>query len=439
MMSLNQLSATTALARMQTGEISSEALLRACLKRIDERDKDVRAWATLDREGAIAAAREVDGARRPESCNIRPLLGIPIGVKDIIATANLPTEYNSPIYRGHNSGSDASVVELLRKAGAIVLGKTQTVEFAAHGWPAPTRNPRELSRTPSGSSSGSAAAVADFMVPLAIGTQTGGSLIRPGSYCGCTGFKPTYGTVSTEGVKLISASLDTVGWYARSVADIGLVAYALEITNELAITPKPVETLKIGVCRTHYWDRALPATRNAIEEAARRFVAAGATIEECEWSPEFAEANELQELVMSGEAYFAFLNLFRAHGEELSDSIRKRIVRVPADRLLTAVDKAAALRPQFDRLARGYDAILTPSAPGEAPVGHHILADPSFNGLWTLLHTPCITLPGLVGPAGMPVGIQLVASRGADKLLLATAAAVAPLLQTTDVNQRALL
>ena len=305
MMSLNQLSATTALARMQTGEISSEALLRACLKRIDERDKDVRAWATLDREGAIAAAREVDGARRPESCNIRPLLGIPIGVKDIIATANLPTEYNSPIYRGHNSGSDASVVELLRKAGAIVLGKTQTVEFAAHGWPAPTRNPRELSRTPSGSSSGSAAAVADFMVPLAIGTQTGGSLIRPGSYCGCTGFKPTYGTVSTEGVKLISASLDTVGWYARSVADIGLVAYALEITNELAITPKPVETLKIGVCRTHYWDRALPATRNAIEEAARRFAAAGATIEECEWSPEFAEANELQELVMSGEAYLA--------------------------------------------------------------------------------------------------------------------------------------
>ena len=196
--------------------------------------------------------RSARSRRRPpaKSCNIRPLLGIPIGVKDIIATANLPTEYNSPIYRGHNSGSDASVVELLRKAGAIVLGRTQTVEFAAHGWPAPTRNPRELSRTPSGSSSGSAAAVADFMVPLAIGTQTGGSLIRPGSYCGCTGFKPTYGTVSTEGVKLISASLDTVGWYARSVADIGLVAYALEITNELAITPKPVETLKIGVCRT---------------------------------------------------------------------------------------------------------------------------------------------------------------------------------------------
>ena len=193
-------------------------------------------------------------------------------------------------------------MELLRNAGAIVLGKTQTVEFAAHGRPAPTRNPRELSRTPSGSSSGSAAAVADFMVPLAIGTQTGGSLIRPGSYCGCIGFKPTYGTVSTEGVKLISVSLDTVGWYARSVADIRLVAYALEITNELAITSPPVETLKIGVCRTHYWDRALPATCGAIEEAVRRFTAAGATIEECEWSPEFAEANELQELIMSGEA-----------------------------------------------------------------------------------------------------------------------------------------
>src|SRR5262249_4734109 len=169
-------------------------------------------------------------------------------------------------------------------------------------------------------------------------------------------------------------------------------------------------------------------------EAARRFAAAGATIEECEWSPEFAEANELQELVMSGEGYFAFLNLFRAHGEELSDSIRERLARVPAEALLSALDKAAALRPRFDRLARGFDAILTPSAPGEAPVGNHIPAGPIFNGLWTLLHTPCITLPGLVGPAGMPVGIQLVAPRGADALLLATAAAVVPLLQTRDQN-----
>jgi Asp-tRNA(Asn)/Glu-tRNA(Gln) amidotransferase A subunit family amidase len=436
-MILNRLSAMEALARMQAGEISSEELLRACLQRIDEREKDVRAWATLDRNGAITAAREADGTRRPDAGNTRPLLGIPVGIKDNIATAGLPTEYNSPIYRRHKAGSDAPLVELLRNAGAIVLGKTETVEFAAHGRPAPTRNPRELSRTPSGSSSGSAAAVADFMVPLAIGTQTGGSVIRPGSYCGCIGFKPTYGTVSTEGVKLISVSLDTVGWYARSVADIEHVAYALEITDKPIPAPRPVEALKIGVCKTRYWDRALPATRGAIEEAARRLAAAGAAIEECELSPEFAEANELQELIMSGEAYFAFLNLFRAHGEELPDTIHKRIVRVPAETLLAANDKAATLRPRFDRIARGYDAILTPSAPGEAPVGYNIPAEPIFNGLWTLLHTPCITLPGLVGPAGMPVGIQLVAPRGADGLLLATAAAVAPLLQTKDKNERA--
>jgi Asp-tRNA(Asn)/Glu-tRNA(Gln) amidotransferase A subunit family amidase len=431
-MSLNRLSATEALAAMGADEISSEALVRACLQRIDEREQDVRAWAALDREGALAAAREADRIRRNGAGRDRLLLGIPFGVKDNIATTGLPTAYNSPIYRGHHSGSDAPAVELLRNAGAILLGKTETVEFAAHGRPAPTRNPRDLSRTPSGSSSGSAAAVADYMVPFALGTQTGGSVIRPASYCGCIGFKPTYGTVSTEGIKLISVSLDTIGWFARSMADIALLADALEIADEWDPAPRAVEALKIGVYRTHFWDRALPAARGALEEAAQRLTAAGAAVEDCEWSAEFAELNLLQEKIMSGEGFFAFLNLFRAHSGELSASIHKRIVRVPAEELLAAGNTAAALRPRFDQLACAYDAILTLAAPGEAPVGLNAPAEPIFNSMWTLLHVPCIVLPGITGPIGMPVGVQLVASRGADASLLATAAAIAPLLLQTE-------
>jgi len=200
-MNLSRLTATEAATLMAGGEISSEALVHACLGRIDERDADVRAWVAIDRENAVAVARAADRTRQERKGDVSPLLGIPIGIKDIINTVDLPTEYNSSIFRGYRAGSDAAVVALLRHAGAIVLGKTETVEFAAHGRPAPTRNPRDLSRTPSGSSSGSAAAVADFMVPLALGTQTGGSLIRPSAYCGCVGFKPTYGLVSTEGIK----------------------------------------------------------------------------------------------------------------------------------------------------------------------------------------------------------------------------------------------
>ena len=251
-MRLNYLSATDALAKLQAGQITSEALVRDCLRRIEEREPDVRAWAAIDRDGALSAARNADKVRRNAAGEMRLLLGIPVGVKDTISTADLPTVYNSPIYRDHRPGSDAAIVDLLRSAGAIVLGKTETVEFAAHGRPAPTRNPCDPTRTPSGSSSGSAAAVADFMVPLAIGSQTGGSLIRPGSYCGCVGFKPTYGTVSTEGVKPFSVSLDTVGWYGRSVEDIALVARAFEIVEGALPRQRRLAAMRFGLCQTPY-------------------------------------------------------------------------------------------------------------------------------------------------------------------------------------------
>jgi Asp-tRNA(Asn)/Glu-tRNA(Gln) amidotransferase A subunit family amidase len=425
-MRLHLLSATDALAKLKAGEITSEALISDCLRRIDEREPHVRAWAAIDRDGALAAARAADKVWRDSADHGRPLLGIPLGVKDTISTADLPTAYNSPIYRGHRPGSNAAVVDLLRGAGAIVVGKTETVEFAAHGRPAPTRNPCDLTRTPSGSSSGSAAAVADFMVPLALGSQTGGSLIRPGSYCGCVSFKPTYGTVSTEGIKPFAVSLDTVGWYARSVADIALVARALEVVEGELPAQRSLAAMKFGLCRTPYWERADPAMQGAVKEAGQRIAAAGAAVEDFEFGPDFADIADLQETVMCGEGYFAFLNLFRAHRDDVSENIRRRIVRVSNSKLVAALDKAAALRPAFDRMASRYDAILTPSAPGEAPRGHNVPGDAVFNGLWTLLHAPCITLPGLVGPSGMPLGIQLVAPRHADGSLLAAAAAVAP-------------
>ena len=349
-MNLSRLTATEAAALMASGEISSEALVRACLGRIDEREADVRAWVAIDRESALAVARAADRTRRERKGNVSPLLGIPLGIKDIINTVDLPTEHNSSIFRGYRAGSDAAVVALLRHAGAIVLGKTETVEFAAHGRPAPTRNPRDLSRTPSGSSSGSAAAVADFMVPLALGTQTGGSLIRPSSYCGCVGFKPTYGLVSMEGIKLFSVSLDTVGWCARSVADISLVAKVL-IDEAMPSAGRAVAGLKIGVCRTPYWDRAEQAARSAIEETARRLNAAGATVAEFELGGEFADIRDLQETTMCGEGYFSFLFLLRCHRDDISESIRNRLSRVSISKLLATADEAANLRPQFDRLA----------------------------------------------------------------------------------------
>lgn len=412
---------------MASGDISSEALVRACLERIDEREAAVRAWATIDRENALTRARAADRIRRESKLGVSPLLGIPIGVKDVIDTADLPTEYNSPIFRGHRPSRDAAVVALLRRAGAIVLGKTETVEFAAHGRPAPTRNPRNLSRTPSGSSSGSAAAVADFMVPLALGTQTGGSLIRPSSYCGCVGFKPTYGVVSMEGVKPFSVSLDTIGWCARSVADVSLVARVL-IEEVVPGTTRDVAGLKIGVCRTPYWERAEPATRNGVEEAVQRINSAGATVADVEFDDDFAALQDLHEITMCGEGYLSFLSLMRWHRDDISESIRNRLRHVSIGELLSAADKAASLRPKLDRLLGRFDAILTPSAPGEAPLSGSIAADATFNNIWTLLHTPCITVPGLVGPAGLPIGIQLIAGRGHDAQLLEVASAIAPLL-----------
>lgn len=420
----NRLSAVEAARSIARGDLTSEALVRACLARIAERDAQVKAWCWIEPARAIAEAREADTCRQLDPATIGPLHGIPVGIKDIIDTADLPTQHNSRIFRGHRPTRDAACVTILRAAGAIVLGKTDTVEFASHGRNPVTCNPHDLARTPGGSSSGSAAAVGDFMVPLSFGTQTGGSIIRPGAFCGVFGFKPTHGLVSGEGVKPFSPTLDTLGWYARSAADLRLLAELFEVSDGAPEAAPAAATLRIGVCRTEYWPRAEPGMREAMAAAERLLRAAGAKVEEVELGPELAGLNDLKEIVMRVEGRVAFLDLERSKADLLSPGIVKRMrhaQQLGQAALRDALDGAAVARIAFDKLAGGYDALLTPAANGEAPLGLASTGDPIFNGLWTLLHAPCVTVPGLLGPAGLPIGLQLVAPRYRDARLLAVA------------------
>lgn len=429
------LTARDAARRIAAGELTSEALVRACLARIAARDPLVKAWAWVEPARAIAEAREADTRRLLDAGNLGPLHGVPVGIKDIIDTADLPTQHNSRIFRGHRPTRDAACVTILRAAGAIVLGKTETVEFASHGRNPATVNPHDVERTPGGSSSGSAAAVADMMVPLSFGTQTGGSIIRPGAFCGAYAFKPTHGLVSSEGVKPFSPTLDTIGWYARSADDLRLLAEVFEVCETVAAPA--AASLRIGICRTEYWSRAEPGMRDAMATAERLLRAAGAQVEAVEFGPELAALNDLKETVMRVEGRVAFLDLERAKSELLSPGIVKRMADAKQrghGALRDALDRAAVARIAFDRLAGGYDALLTPAANGEAPLGLASTGDPIFNGLWTLLHAPCVSVPGLLGPAGLPVGLQLVAPRYRDASLLAVAETLGALLAGTTTK-----
>ena len=272
----NTLTASEAAGRIAAGELQSKSLVRACLARIAEREPQLRAWAHIDADAALSAAREADKVRQSGARPLGLIHGVPVGIKDVIDAAGLRTEHNCEAYRGRQASADAPVVTMLRTAGAIVLGKTETVELAAaSGRVAPTGNPHDLARTPGGSSSGSAAAVADFMAPIALGTQTGGSIIRPASFCGVVGFKPTYGVVSTEGMKRYANTLDTIGWYGRSVKDVALLARVFEVADQPPSKMASAASLRIGVCRTPYWHVALPEMRAGARDSGRAIVRGG--------------------------------------------------------------------------------------------------------------------------------------------------------------------
>ena len=314
----SSLSLSEAARRIERGELTAEALAFACLERIAERDEQVRAWAFLERDAVLAQARALDRGPR------RGLLhGIPFGIKDVIDTAELPTEYNSPIYRGHRPKADAACVMALKQAGAVILGKTETTEFA-NNHPARTRNPHNPGHTPGGSSSGSAAAVADFMVPAALGTQTGGSVIRPAAYCGVAAIKPSFGTINRAGLKFVSESLDTIGIFAREVEDLALSLEALSGRTRpdfAAFDGKP----RVGLCRTPRWALADTATQANLEAAAQRLAQAGAQVKSYDMSPESEQLFDRHKLIMGFESARALAWEYRTFADKISATLKPRL------------------------------------------------------------------------------------------------------------------
>jgi amidase len=408
---LNRLSATEAAARIAAGTLKSEALVAACIERIRSREGEIQAWAHFDAELALAQAR----ARDRETPRTR-LHGIPVGVKDVIDTADAPTEYGSPIYRGNRPASDAACVAQVRELGGVILGKTVTTEFATRH-PGKTRNPHHPDHTPGGSSSGSAAAVADCMVPVAFGTQTSSSIIRPAAYCGTVGYKPSLNLLNRAGMKPLSDSLDTIGLLARTVPDAALVVEELS-----GSPPAPfgeVANLKprIGFCRTPYWPRADRATQAALEGAAPRLAKAGAQVADVTLDGDFADLAEAQIRVSSFEFYRALAYERTRFPELISESLMGRLLaggRVTRTQYEEAQAMAHRCRARLADIYRDHDVLLSPSATGEAPRGLDSTGDPQFGLTWTLMLGPAVTLPVFTGPSGLPLGAQVTGPQARD-------------------------
>ncbi len=422
MQDLSRLTATEAVKRIRDGQIEPMELMEACLDRIDQREPERHALVHFAPESASRAAS------RPRP---GPLAGLPIGVKDVLDTADMPTQYGSPIWQGWQPKADCAAVAAARAAGAVVVGKTVTTEFATRT-PGPTTNPANPGHTPGGSSSGSAAGVADFFFPLALGTQTAGSILRPAAYCGVVGYKPSFGLISRIGMKLMSDSLDTVGVLARSVADCALFAAAMSGRNLGNPDARPDRAPRIGICKTISWDQAIPETQALLARLADRLARAGATVSDRELPADFADLATAHPIVMNNESARALGWEMNHHRARLSPALRDRLDFGLAQ-TEAALDAACAtfLRTQaaFPAAMEGLDILLTPAAPGEAPVGLEWTGDPSFNYIWTTLHGPCITVPAGTGPNGLPLGIQICGRPNEDRAMLAWAAWVAAAIQ----------
>ncbi|MDQ2962004.1 MAG: amidase [Pseudomonadota bacterium] len=418
MSGLNRLSAVSAARKLAAREITAEALLADCLERIAERESDVRAWTYLGTDAAKWRARMLD-SRGPAGL----MHGLPIAVKDLFDTFDMPSAYGSPIYAGHRPVWDAACVAMARAAGAIVLGKTVTTEFATFH-PGPTRNPHNLKHTPGGSSSGSAAAVADWMVPLAFGSQTAGSIVRPAAYCGVVGYKPTFGMLTRVGVKMISDYLDTIGALARSVPDVALFVAALTDRHDLLIDQPTADVPRIGMCRTYEWNRAQPETVALFEDAGKRLRAAGASVREVTLPPPFAGLAEAQTAIMVSEVAKSLAHENLVHRNELSADMTRMIdagLAVSTEQYDAARSLTRACRAMLPEVFSESDVLLAPSAKGEAPEGVDATGDPLFNRIWTLLHVPVVHVPVAQGPHGLPVGVTVVGAIGTDRATLRAA------------------
>jgi len=413
------LSATAAATAIRDGALTSEALVRACLERIAAREPTVHAWTHCDPEQALAQARALD--RAPSA---GPLHGVPIGVKDIIDTFDMPTRHGSPIYQDNRPDADAACVALCRAAGMVILGKTVTTEFA-NRHPGPTTNPHNPAHTPGGSSSGSAAGVADFMVPLAFGTQTAGSVIRPAAFCGVIGYKPTFGEVSRVGVKLQSGTLDSVGMMARALDDLPLMRSVL-----LGIAPTPIPAAprapRIGFCRSISWPAIAPDYQALLERVASNLSARGATVSDAALPAAFDQILPAHRRVMTFEAARNYAYEKTRHRDRLSSVLRDTVLaegdRCSLEDYVAAILLGERLRDHLNGLlADRFDVLLTASATGEPPAGIDATGDAQCNAVWSLAGTPCITLPAGTGRNGLPLGVQLVGARFADARLFETA------------------
>jgi Asp-tRNA(Asn)/Glu-tRNA(Gln) amidotransferase A subunit family amidase len=399
-------------------KMTAEAAVCACLERIAEREAAVGAWTTLDPERALAEARTRDAATTRG-----PLQGLPVGIKDIMDTGDMPTEYGSPIYRGHRPASDAACVAVLRKAGAVVLGKTVTTEFAALH-PGKTRNPHNPAHTPGGSSSGSAAAVADGMVPVALGTQTMGSVIRPASFCGIVGYKPSFGLINRTGVKSQAEAVDTIGVFARSVADAARVAAVLTGALPENFATTVARAPRIALYRGPDWSKAEPAAASAFEEAAQRLALAGASVTEFAPPAVLGEAAAAHAPIVTYELARAFAPELLSHRALLSAALVGMIEdgwALPFAEYAAALETMEAGRRWIAGRFAVTDLLLTLSAPGEAPKGLASTGDSVFNRLWSGLHLPALTLPFGTGPNSLPLGIQLIGRFRGDAQFIAAA------------------
>jgi len=415
---LNELSASDLAKGLVRREISARELVRACLDRIDLREPQVQAWMHIAADAALARARQLDEAP------VQGLLhGLPIGVKDLFDTFDMPTTYGSAIYGAHRPSADAAVVALCREQGAIMLGKTVTTEFATFT-PGKTRNPRRLTHTPGGSSSGSAAAVADHMVPLAFASQTAASVIRPAAFCGIVGYKPSFGLVNRAGVKALSDSLDTLGFLARSVPDVALFAAAA--TGDAGLMKLDVSsTPRVALCHTHEWLNADDDTRRAMEEAARGLARAGVPVRELELPAAFSGLLQAQKDIMSFDLARSLADERMRHADSLSPGLRELLAlgqQVSIDQYRAAQQLAHFARSMVSAAFGEHEVILAPSARGEAPATLEQTGDPVFGRVWTLLGLPCVHLPFTRGTTGMPVGLQVIGRHGEDKVALRVAA-----------------
>ncbi|GKU05450.1 amidase [Fusarium langsethiae] len=422
-------SASQALEKLRSGDLTVEQYASSLLERIKQRNEDVQAWAYLDANTVLEQARALDKVPFEQR---GPLHGLPVGIKDIILTKDMPTEHGSSIYKNDHPKLDAGSVIVLRQAGCLIFGKTTTTEFAASFIGPVTRNAHSAKHTPGGSSAGSGAAVADFQIPIALGSQTKGSIVRPASFNGVYGFKPTWHAITREGQKFCSPTVDTIGFFARSAADFELIADAFSLHDDEESTFEELAGSKFAVCKPVQWHMAGEGTITAMEKAAELLRAHGAQVEELNLGPDFEKVVEWHDIIVRLEGATSLLPEHSQAREQMDQVLARGVderSNISRRSQLDAYDGLSALRPRFDKISDGYVAVLAPSVLDEAPEGLGNTGNPIFASPWTALHTPVVNIPGFKGLNGMPVGVSLVTARLRDRHLLKVSEVVGQLFE----------